>query len=188
MEYYIDGLEMSKIARATVAAVFVLGAAAFYWGHRSKAGRALLVGDRAPDFALPGLDRNTVSLANYRGQVVVLNFWATWCQPCVEEAPSLEKFSAEMQPLGVTVIGVSVDEDVAALQKFVADYRLSFPIARDPGGSLAAHFGTFKFPETYIIDRNGRVAEKIIGAIDWQDPQIVNFVHNLAPGNARAAK
>lgn len=179
---------MSKIARVAIAAVFVLGAAAFYWGHRSKAGPALMVGDRAPDFALAGLDRKAVTLANYRGQVLVLNFWATWCAPCVEEAPSLEKFSAQMQPLGVTVIGVSVDEDVAALEKFVADNRLSFPIARDPGGSLAAHFGTFKFPETYIIDRHGKVAEKIIGAINWQDPRIVDFVRNLAPGNARAAK
>ncbi len=112
----------------------------------------------------------------------MLNFWATWCPPCVEETPSLEHFAQSLGGRGVQVIGVSVDEDPAALRKFVADYHLSYPIARDPGGELAARFGTFKFPETYIIDRRGKVAEKIIGAINWEDPRIIRFVESLTPG------
>ncbi len=179
---------MSKFARASVVVLILLGGVAFYWGHRRNAQPGIQVGDVAPDFNLPGLDRSTVRLADYRGQVVVVNFWATWCPPCVEETPSLEKFSAETKPLGVTVIGVSVDEDAAALEKFVGDYHLTFPIARDPGGSLAARFGSFKFPETYILDRNGRVAEKIVGAINWQDPRMIQFVRNLAPAGGGPAK
>ena len=90
--------------------------------------------------------------------------------------------------MGVTVIGVSVDQDRAALEKFVSDYHMSYPIGLDPDRTLAARYGTFQFPETYIIDRNGRVAEKIIGAIDWQDPRILSFVETLAPESAKRAE
>ena len=172
---------MSKIARGLFVTIFFAGALAFYWGHRRNARPGVQVGDDAPDFSLPGLDRGRVALGDYRQQVVVLNFWATWCPPCIKEAPSLEKFAVETQPLGVTVIGVSVDEDAQALKQFVRDYHLSYPVARDPDRAVATRFGTFKFPETYILDRNGKVAEKIIGAIDWQDPRMISFVKSLAP-------
>lgn len=147
------------------------------------------VGEYAPNFSLPVFSLlptgagETVTLRNYRRHVVVLNFWATWCPPCVEETPSLEKFSEQMRDPGVQVIGVSVDEDPGAIQKFVADFHVTFPVARDPHQSLAARYGTFKFPESYILDRQGRLAEKIIGAIDWQDPRMMSFVRELArPG------
>ncbi len=144
------------------------------------------VGDPAPAFAgLPALRGGTVGLEDYRGRVVVLNFWATWCPPCVEETPSLERFAEKAKPLGVVVLGVSVDTDLEALQKFVADYHLTFPIARDPSRALPARYGTFQFPETYILDRNGRVAEKIISNDDWDDPRMLSFVEALArPGQA----
>jgi cytochrome c biogenesis protein CcmG, thiol:disulfide interchange protein DsbE len=179
---------MSKTARAVVVVLFLGGALAFYLGHRRDAQSGVEVGEAAPDFTLPGLGQSPFALANYRQQVVVLNFWATWCPPCVEETPSLEKFAAQTQPLGVTVIGVSVDQDRAALEKFVSDYHLSYPVALDPQRMLAARYGTFQFPETYIIDRNGRVAEKIVGPIDWQDPRIISFVKSLAPEAARRAE
>jgi peroxiredoxin len=184
----IDLFEMSKTARVVIIAFFIAAALVFYWGHRRSAAQGLQVGDSAPDFLLPGLEGKPVGLAQFRHRVVVLNFWATWCPPCVEETPSLEKFSTKLAPRGVEVIGVSVDEDPGALKKFVAANHLSFPIARDPGGELAARFGTFKFPETYILDRNGKVAEKIIGAIDWQDPRIIAFVESLAPAGGDSAK
>jgi cytochrome c biogenesis protein CcmG/thiol:disulfide interchange protein DsbE len=180
----MDRATMSKSARAIVLVLFLGGAAAFYLGHRRDAKSGVAVGESAPDFTLPGLGRGSLALANYKQQVVVLNFWATWCPPCVEETPSLEKFATRVQPMGVTVIGVSVDQDQAALEKFVSDYHLSYPVALDPERTLAARYGTFQFPETYIIDRNGRVAEKIIGPIDWQDPRIFSFVETLAPGAA----
>ena len=145
--------------------------------------RPVVVGEAAPDFSLPSLAQDSISLSDYRRRVVVLNFWATWCAPCVEETPSLEKFSAQMRRLRVAVIGVSVDQDEATLKKFAADYHLSFPIGRDPNQALASRYGTSIFPETYILDRNGRVAEKIIGPIDWQDGRIVSFVQTLA-GNS----
>jgi peroxiredoxin len=170
---------MSKTARVVIVLLFAGGALAFYLGHRANSQAGVQVGDPAPDFTLPALGGGSISLAQFRGQVVLVNFWATWCPPCIAETPSLEKFAERAKPLGVTVIGVSVDENPAALQKFVADYHLTFPIARDPGKDVPASFGTFLFPETYILDRNGRVAEKIVNAYDWEDPRMLEFVKSL---------
>ena len=166
--------------------------------------RAVEVGDEVPDFSLPltasspeGTTRNPVRLADYRGHVLVLNFWGTWCPPCVAEAPSLERFAQKVKPLGVEVLGAcerrdlsraNADEDDPALAAFIDKYRLTYPIARDPVAGIAHRYGTFLFPETYIIDRRGRLAEKIISNIDWDDPRMLAFVRELAqPGEYRAS-
>jgi peroxiredoxin len=159
--------------------LLILGGVAIF-ALRLRQPHPVDIGERAPDFTLPALTQGSLSLHDFGRQVVVLNFWATWCPPCVEETPSLEKFAEQMRLQGVAVMGVSVDQDVAALQTFVAQQHLSFPILRDPNQSVANHYGTFKFPETYIIDQNGKVAEKLIGAMDWQDPRIITFVRELA--------
>jgi cytochrome c biogenesis protein CcmG/thiol:disulfide interchange protein DsbE len=155
---------------------------------RQSPSQPVSVGDTAPDFTLPTLGAGSLSLRDYRRQVVLVNFWATWCPPCIEETPGLEKFAEQMQNQGVTVIGVSVDQDAGALQRFVTQNRLSFPMARDPDRAVASRFGTFKFPETYILDRDGKVAEKVIGAADWQDPRLLTFVKELARSNARPSQ
>ena len=168
-------------------AALILGGAVFLVVRR-RPPRAVAVGELAPRFELPSLAQGPARLRDFHGQVVVLNFWATWCPPCVEETPSLEKFAEQLRPAGVTVIGVSVDQDQEAIEKFVLAFHLTFSIARDPDQVLAGRYGTFKFPETYILDRSGRVAEKIIGPTDWQDPRIIEFVRGLARPNERAAR
>src|SRR5260370_21306256 len=169
--------------KVVAALVVVGGVVAALALHRSRQSGPVEIGARAPAFSLPALGAGSVSLRDYRHKVVLVNFWATWCPPCVQEAPSLQTFSEKMAKSGVVVIGVSVDQDAEALQKFVTQYHLSFPIARDPNQALASHFGTFLFPATYVLDRDGRRAEKIIGDIDWQDPRIISFVRTLA-GNS----
>lgn len=139
----------------------------------------LQVGARIPQVTLKELDSGAFSLREARGHVVLVNFWATWCPPCVMEAPSLEKFAEQVRPLGVRVLGVSVDQDLHDLTKFVSDYHLTYPILRDPYQSAASRFGTHLFPETYIFDRHGRLADKIIGATDWEDPRMIRFVEAL---------
>ncbi len=181
---------MSKRNVGLVVLVALIFISLVWWILRLRAGppQGIAVGESAPSFELPVLGRGTASLREHRRQVVVLNFWATWCPPCVEETPSLEQFAEQMHSQDVAVIGVSVDQDQAALEKFVADHHLTFPIARDPNQALAGRYGTFQFPETYILDRDGRVAEKIVGAIDWQDPRIIDFVHELAHPGQRASR
>jgi len=143
------------------------------------------LGDSAPDFTLPTLKGETLRLSDYRRQVVVLNLWATWCPPCVEETPSLKKFADQMTGQGVAVVSISVDEDAKALADFVSKYGLTYPVGRDPDQSVTSRYGTFKFPETYILDEDGRIADKFLGAVDWQDPRISEFVLNLARSQAR---
>jgi len=176
----MEGRAMSKTnALKILALLLILGGAAIF-ALRLRQPRPVDVGERAPDFTLPALNRGSLSLHDFSRQVVVLNFWATWCPPCVEETPGLEKFAEQMRSQGVAVMGVSVDQDVVALQTFAAQQHLSFPIGRDPDQSVANRYGTFQFPETYIIDQDGRVAEKLIGPVDWQDPRIITFVQDLA--------
>ena len=173
---------MSKMKLLKILAFALVVGGALFFALRNKASHPLRVGESAPDFSLPTLSPGSITLRDYRQRVVVVNFWVTWCPPCVQELPSLEKFAAQMRAQGVAVMGVSVDEDLAALQKFVSKAHLSFPIARDPDRSVASRYGTFKFPETYIIDRDGRIAEKIVGPINWQDPRIIALVQELARG------
>jgi peroxiredoxin len=171
---------MSKTKAVKILVLLLILGGAILLALHLRSPRPVDIGERAPDFTLPALTRGSLSLHDFGRQVVVLNFWATWCPPCVEETPSLEKFAEQMRLQGVTVMGVSVDEDAGALQTFATEQHLSFPILRDPNRSIAHLYGTFLFPETYIIDQKGRVAEKLIGAVDWQDSRIVTFVQELA--------
>jgi peroxiredoxin len=176
---------MSKTnAVKTAIFIIILGGTA-YLALRQRQARPLAIGDRAPDFSVPAIPSGSLDLKNYRGQIVVVNLWATWCLPCVEETPSLEQFAERMRDHGVIVLGVSVDEDQKALQDFILKYHISYPIGRDPDRALAARYGTFQFPETYILDRRERIAEKIVGPTDWNDLRIQNFVLDLARGPNR---
>lgn len=150
-----------------------------FWVLSRKQEQALGPGDVAPDFALPRLGAGKVSLRDYQQQVVILNFWATWCPPCVKEMPSLEQLARSTRPLGVVVIAVSVDEDLEALAKFMGGPYPSLLVARDPKRAVATRYGTRKYPETYIINREGKIIRKIVGAHDWQDPQVADYIRKL---------
>ena len=159
--------------------ILILGGTA-YFALRQRPARAVAIGEQAPDFTVPAFPSGSLHLKNYQGQIVVLTFWATWCPPCVEETPSLEQFAEKMRDQGVIVLSVSVDENQKALQDFVQKNHVSFLVGRDPDRSLEARYGTYVFPESYILDRQGRVAEKIANAADWNDPRMQNFVLDLA--------
>jgi cytochrome c biogenesis protein CcmG, thiol:disulfide interchange protein DsbE len=123
--------------------------------------------------------QNNVTLSQHRGQVVVLNFWATWCLPCVEELPSLVDMQRRLRDKGVTVVAVSVDVDGNAYQQFVKNHNVNLLTVRDPDQKSNALYGTSKFPETYIIDRKGVIRRKFIGAVDWTAPEITDFLSKL---------
>lgn len=131
------------------------------------------------DFPLT-LDGKSTRLADLRGKIVVLNFWATWCPPCVEEAASLNALQKQLEPLGGTVLGVSLDEDGLAYENFLKTYRIDFPTYRDPSAQIALNYGTTMYPETYIIDPKGRVDRKIIGPQDWTSPAMLAYFSSLA--------
>ena len=128
--------------------------------------RSALLGKPAPAFRLPGLDGGQVDSAVLEGDVVVVNFWASWCVPCAEEAPELEAFSRQMEGRGVQLVGIVYNDDRDAAAKFRDRFELTFAQATDPGGRTAIDFGVFGVPETYVIDRDGIVRAKLLGAVD----------------------
>ncbi|MGC2021067.1 MAG: TlpA disulfide reductase family protein [Candidatus Sulfotelmatobacter sp.] len=132
----------------------------------------------APDFTVRDSER-TVRLSQFKGQVLVLNFWATWCPPCIEEMPSLVQMQERMKSKGVTVLAVSVDVDESNYRRFLRDHNVNLLTVRDADQKSNELYGTFKFPETYVIDRKGIVRRKFIGAVDWTDPEVIDFLGKL---------
>ncbi|MDA2914549.1 TlpA family protein disulfide reductase [Acidobacteriia bacterium AH_259_A11_L15] len=123
-----------------------------------------------------------MELADLRGQVVLLNFWATWCPPCVAEMPSLQRLHERLRDRGLFVLGVSVDADADAYEEFLRTHRITFANYRDPEGRVSTLYGTFMYPETYIIDREGRLVRKIIGPLEWDDPDMIDFLNRKLGG------
>ncbi len=153
--------------------VFTLLLSGCYRGSRPPR-----IGEAAPDFSLQDSTRK-VSLHDLKGKVVVLNFWATWCPPCVDEMPSLVQMQSRLQDKGVTVLAVSVDVDENAYKKFLKDHDVELLAVRDPDQKSNALYGTFKFPETYVIDRQGMVRRKFIGPVNWTQPEIESYLSRM---------
>lgn len=136
------------------------------------------IGSNAPDFTVADDDRK-ITLSELHGKTVVLNFWATWCPPCVEEMPSLLSMQQRLKDKGVTVLAVSVDVDDNAYHRFLKDHNVNLLTVRDPDQKSNRLYGTFRYPETYVIDRNGKVRRKFIGPVDWNQPEVVEFLSKL---------
>lgn len=141
--------------------------------------RVINAGDTAPDFKITTDSGKTVTRSDFGGKVLVLNFWASWCPPCVEETPSLEAFQKVMGPEGVVVLGVSIDANEKLYRQFKDRFRVTFPTARDPEANVSSSYGTFQIPETYIIDSSGKVREKIISSTNWMDPDLIARVKSM---------
>ena len=125
-----------------------------------------LVGRPAASFALTTFDGQPVSLEGLRGKVVVLNFWASWCHPaCYEEAPVLERGWRAWRERGVMVVGVDIQDTNEAAQKFIQQFTLTFPNARDTSGKVSIDYGVYGVPETFFIDRRGQIRRKHVGAV-----------------------
>ena len=156
-------------AVAIAAAILVLFAMPSY-----RQGEASIAGKAAQDFSLT-LAGKSERLSDLKGKIVVLNFWATWCPPCVEETPSLNRLQKYIDSRGGMVLGVSVDEDGAAFEKFLKDQSVIFPTYRDTTKKSAADYGTTIYPETYVIDRHGKIARKFIGEQQWDSPEMLAY-------------
>jgi len=167
---------MLAILAVAVAAV-VLFAVMRQGGRETKIIRE---GDRAPEFRLATLEGNQASLSDFRGKVVMVHFWATWCPPCIEEMPGIERLSRSLAGKDFELLAVSVDEGGAeTVASFLKRNKLSLPVLLDPGGTVSHSYGTFKFPETYILDRSGVVRYKVIGPGDWTVPENISAIRGL---------
>jgi len=173
-----------KTILSVVILVFVVIGALFFIAREPGTGsrqssKVIAEGGSAPDFHVTTLDGRSVSLSAFKGKVVMVHFWATWCPPCVEEIPTLDRLYRTFFGKDLEILAVSVDDNVQAVGSFVRKYGLSLPVYLDPERSSANLYGTFKFPETYLIDRGGVVRSKTIGARDWSSPDSIQYVQSL---------
>ncbi len=138
------------------------------------------VGLPAPNFTFPDLNGQKVSLFDHRGKVVLVNVWATWCPPCRDEMPSMQKLYERFKGKNFEILAVSIDfkgRDIVA--PFMQELNLTFPALLDPNGSMKRLYGITGVPESFIIDKDGIVVEKIIGPLDWATPEVFRFFNDL---------
>ena len=146
-------------------------------------------GSRAPEFSLPRVGGGEpVRLADLRGSVVLVNFWATWCKPCEDEMPAMQRLYEALAGLRFELLAISVDEDPAQVERFRERLGLGFPILLDPDQRVAHAWQTFRFPETLLIDAEGSVVERYVGPKEWDAASYVDRIRRLlaaeVPSNA----
>jgi cytochrome c biogenesis protein CcmG, thiol:disulfide interchange protein DsbE len=147
------------------------------------------VGSTAPEVTATDLNGRPVRLSQLRGQVVLLNIWATWCGPCQEEMPSMQRLYNSLRGEGLRVVAVSIDAragqlgtdgrpggDVAA---FTREFGLSFDVWQDPSGAIGRDYRTTGVPESFLVDRRGKIVKKVIGATEWDDPSTVALIRRM---------
>lgn len=173
-----------RISALVLTSIAAVGAASCYHGSKPSD-----IGKAAPDFTIRDSD-HSVTLNQYRGKIVVLNFWATWCPPCIEETPSLNKLQKYIESRNAVVLGVSVDEDPAAYEKFLKDQGVVFPTFRDPSvhrdpstnsliAPIANAYGTAIYPETYVVDRHGKIVRKFYTLEQWDSPEMLAYFDSI---------
>src|SRR4051794_34530341 len=170
----MKNLKTDTLLRAGIGLLMLVLIGGIYAGIHE---RVIIAGDAAPQFTIKSDTGQTVSLPGFKGKLLVLNFWATWCPPCVQETPSLSQFAARYAGKGVVVLGVSVDKDEKQYRAFLSRFRPVFETARD--FKIHEDYGTFMYPETYFIDSHGKVVKKIAEGADWSDPQLEQYVNSL---------
>ncbi|MBE9531507.1 MAG: TlpA family protein disulfide reductase [Proteobacteria bacterium] len=149
-------------------------------------------GSSSLDFTLPDLEGKQVNFSEYKGKVIFLNFWATWCEPCKEEMPSMQILYDTFKRRDFVVVAVSVDSGkVGVVKEFVDDHKLTFPVLHDRRGKVKESYKTTGVPETFIIDQNGIIAEKVWGTRNWDDPHAIRTILSLldnGPGTPESYK
>lgn len=165
-----------------VVVIVVLIGGAFYVSTKQapEQARPVAAGSVAPDFQLEDTEGNKVSLASQRGKVVLVNFWATWCPPCKEEMPSMERLNEVMGRDDFVILAINVEKNGrTAVAEFLNKTPYTFPILYDDKEVVQDLYGVFKFPETFIVRKDGVVDKKIIGSIDWSSTSTLAYLKNL---------
>jgi len=134
-------------------------------------------GEQAPPFRVKTDDGGLVSAPNFGGKLLVLNFWATWCPPCVQETPSLSQLAEDYAARGIVVLGISVDSSEPAYRAFLQKYKPRFRTVRE--ARIHRDYGTFMYPETYIVDSTGKVLRKYEEALDWSSADVRSYLDSL---------
>jgi DsbE subfamily thiol:disulfide oxidoreductase len=140
----------------------------------------------APQFTLPNLEGGKVGLKDFRGKLVLLNFWASWCVPCREEMPAMERLYQKYRDHGFVIVGVNLKDDKKSALSFVKELKITFPIAFDPNGEVGLIYGAWGLPTTYLIDANGIALARAWGPADWYSPGARDLIEALLDAQKRS--
>lgn len=173
-------LLVACLIAALLGAVAVMAAGRF---GRQEQGTPLKVGALVPDFTLTDLDSRAIGPQQWRGKVVVLAFWASWCPACRSEMPSLEELHRQLAPVG-KVVGINGGEPIARVKAFMAEMNLTFPVALDVRGEVHSLYRVTQYPVTFVVDPQGRLVARHVGARDWSKPETVAQLRLLATAQA----
>jgi peroxiredoxin len=183
---------MKRHAPVALVVLVLLGALAWFGWAQRHAFAPAEIGARAPDFNATTLAGAPASLDDFRGRVILLNLWATWCPPCVEEMPALQRLHDQLEAEGFSVVAVSVDAPLGGVSAlgypggdvsaFVEQLGLDFPVLHDPTGDIQRRYRAPGLPASYIIDADGRLRQRIIGARNWDDPRYAEMIRELLRG------
>jgi peroxiredoxin len=136
-------------------------------------------GEPAPDFGLPDLDGKSVTLSDLRGKVVLLTFWASWCPPCRQEMPSMNRLYLTLRGEEFTVLGVNIETNPAAARRFVDDLELAFPVLLDSATKVRNQYRIYNIPQSFLVDKNGRIVKHLVGYHDWMSEASLEMVKSL---------
>ena len=176
---------MRKIVLLAVVLIFIAGGLYLSFTGSSRvsqepAGSTAEVGKQAPDFTLSAFDGTSYTLSELRGKVVLVNFWATWCPPCRAEMPSMEKLNRLMEGENFVILAINVEQNGRqAVGRFLESSPHSFPVLLDEQAVVQKRYGVYKFPETFVVRKDGIIDDKLIGAFDWASPDTVTYFREL---------
>jgi peroxiredoxin len=177
-----------KQLRTALVIALIVALTGLIWVNRAYF-TPLDVGSRAPDYTVQTLAGEPVALSRFRGEVVLLNVWATWCAPCVREMPALQRLHQNLAGQGLRIVAVSVDKAPSPLtphrspddevRDFIDRFDLTFTVLHDPSGKIQRVYQTQGLPSTYLIDRTGRIRRKVLGAAPWDEPALADEIRRL---------
>jgi peroxiredoxin len=138
-----------------------------------------IIGQEAPAFTLNDLEDKPISLKDYKGKVMLVNFWATWCPPCKDEIPSLNQLHKKYDGKDFIVLGISTDDSKKDIIKFIKEHKVDFVIPHDRDGKIMREYKVFSLPTSFLIDKQGKIVEKFLGPHDWVDKDFLKKIDNL---------
>ena len=163
--------------RWLMALLMVAVAGGALWLSLPEAPSSVREGDHLTEFSLPDLKGTTQNFKE--GEVILLNFWATWCPPCRKEMPSMIELHNKLAAEGLKIVAVSVDRDRAALQGFMDEYKMPFQVLHDSESTVSRKYGVFRYPESFLIDRQGKIRHHLVGEVEWMSEPIFATVMQL---------